>query len=256
MAESDSTPEVRPCAKCGTSDRYKDGRCKQCSRDSCKKYHTEHREKANADSAARYALDKEKHKAYSKAWAAANREKSREIKAKWAKENPEKIRAKNARYYQENREALLEKAREWERKNRDKSNASDRAWRRANPERHKAAYTARRKKNPEQYKAVQAAYRKRNPESVRFRDYARRAIGKRSTGNAKGLIARLIKLQRGLCPCCKQPLGDDFHLDHITPLSRGGAAGEENIQLMRAICNQQKSAKDPIDFMQSRGFLL
>lgn len=116
--------------------------------------------------------------------------------------------------------------------------------------------TAWRKNNPDQHKAIQEAYRKRNPEAVRIRDHARRAIGKQSSNNAKGLIKKLVKLQRGLCPCCSLPLGDDFHMDHIIPLALGGSVDASNIQLMRATCNQQKSAKHPVDFMQSRGFLL
>ena len=31
---------------------------------------------------------------------------------------------------------------------------------------------------------------------------------------------------------------------------------DTNIQLLRATCNTSKGAKDPIEFMQSRGFLL
>ena len=250
-----STP-VRPCVKCGTANRYASGKCRACSIAECKKYHEANKEIANANSAAWYAANREKSKEDGRAWAAANREKSRAIKEKWAKANPEKIRAKNVIFYKNNSERLLAAGREWEKANRDKANASDAAWRKNNPERYKAAYTAQRKNKPELYKAIQAAYRKRNPETIRFRDHARRAIGKQSSISAKGLIERLIKLQRGLCPCCNLPLGNDFHMDHIDPIARGGSIGSDNIQLMRAICNMNKSAKHPIDYMQSKGFLL
>lgn len=181
MADSNSTPLVRPRPKCGASDRYADGRCRPCCKEGCKKYHKENKEKANA---------------------------------------------------------------------------STTAWRKKNPERYKATYTAQRKNKPELYKAIQEAYRKRNPEVIRHRDHARRAIGKQSSNAAKGLIQKLIKLQRGLCPCCSLPLGEDFHMDHIIPLALGGSTDADNTQLMRATCNMQKNAKHPIDFMQSRGFLL
>ena len=36
----------------------------------------------------------------------------------------------------------------------------------------------------------------------------------------------------------------------------GGLNADSNMQLLRAECNLQKSAKHPVDFMQSRGFLL
>lgn len=40
------------------------------------------------------------------------------------------------------------------------------------------------------------------------------------------------------------------------PLARGGTNQRTNLQLLCPPCNLSKSAKDPIDFMQSRGFLL
>lgn len=56
--------------------------------------------------------------------------------------------------------------------------------------------------------------------------------------------------------CCGLPLGDNYHIDHIMPLALGGSNTDDNIQLLRQRCNNQKCAKHPVDFMQSRGFLL
>jgi 5-methylcytosine-specific restriction endonuclease McrA len=81
---------------------------------------------------------------------------------------------------------------------------------------------------------------------------------KRANGGtlSKGLAEKLFKLQQGKCPCCKQPLGRNYHLDHIVPTALGGSNSDDNMQLLRATCNHQKHAKHPIDFMQQRGFLL
>lgn len=46
------------------------------------------------------------------------------------------------------------------------------------------------------------------------------------------------------------------HLDHIVPVAMGGPNIDENIQLLRQRCNNQKHSKHPVDFMQQRGFLL
>ncbi len=73
---------------------------------------------------------------------------------------------------------------------------------------------------------------------------------------SSGLSKKLFKLQKGKCACCKEPLGNNFHMDHIMPLALGGANEDWNIQLLRQTCNNQKRAKHPIDFMQKRGFLL
>jgi 5-methylcytosine-specific restriction endonuclease McrA len=86
----------------------------------------------------------------------------------------------------------------------------------------------------------------------------RRARKNASAGKLSfNLAEKLFKLQHGKCACgCKKHLGKDYHLDHIMPLALGGANTDNNIQLLRKQCNWQKHAKHPIDFMQSRGFLL
>ena len=123
----------------------------------------------------------------------------------------------------------------------------------ANPEKTKAYKSA----NLERTRAAIAAWQKANPEARRIYKQNRQAR-KRANGGAlsQGLSERLFRLQKGKCPCCSQPLGDDYHLDHIVPIYRGGANIDSNIQLLRQRCNNQKRAKDPIEFMQSRGFLL
>jgi 5-methylcytosine-specific restriction endonuclease McrA len=109
--------------------------------------------------------------------------------------------------------------------------------------------------NKEHCNAVVAARRAANTEATRIQKLNRR--GRASGGKlSKGLSVRLFKLQRGKCACCGQPLGTDYHLDHIMPLALGGSNTDENIQLLRATCNRQKNAKHPIDFTQQRGFLL
>lgn len=69
-------------------------------------------------------------------------------------------------------------------------------------------------------------------------------------------IDRLLRLQRGCCACCSRVLRGSFHRDHIVPLARGGTNDIYNIQLTCPTCNQRKHAKDPIEWAQSRGFLL
>ncbi|MBU9359553.1 HNH endonuclease [Burkholderia multivorans] len=47
-----------------------------------------------------------------------------------------------------------------------------------------------------------------------------------------------------------------FPNDDIEPLARGGSNDIANIQLLCRTCNLSKHARDPVEFMQSRGFLL
>lgn len=146
----------------------------------------------------------------------------------------------------------------WVASNRDKHKSSTAAWFKANPGKAKA-YTAKWcAANKDKKKAYNAKWYSANPEARRIHDNNRRAREHANGGRlSRGLEKRLFKLQRGKCACgCKQPLGDDFHMDHRTPLALGGSNTDDNIQLLRAECNLQKHAKHPIDFMQSKGFLL
>jgi 5-methylcytosine-specific restriction endonuclease McrA len=156
--------------------------------------------------------------------------------------------------------------------NKVKCGNSSAAWAKANPERRKASHAAWRllnkakcnadssaycAANKEKRAATNARWRKKHPEATRV--YAQnRSARQRANGGklSTGLSAKLFKLQRGLCPCCGKTLGADFHLDHIIPIKLGGMNIDSNIQLLRKRCNIQKSAKHPIEFMQSRGFLL
>lgn len=163
----------------------------------------------------------------SKVWIAANPEKRAAQRLAWEKANPERLITTNAAYAERNAERI--KAR-------------------------KAAYYAN---NAEKFKAINIEWSKKNPGVKRIYDINRRAMKKAQGGQlSKGIKQKLFKLQKGMCPCCHLPLGADYHLDHIKPLALGGSNTDDNVQLLRAKCNLQKNATHPIDFMQSRGFLL
>lgn len=143
----------------------------------------------------------------------------------------------------------------WYADNREKQKAAASAWYAANRDKAKATAARYRANNPDKYKAAIAQWHAANPEARRTIRQNRRA---RKNGGklSRGLRDKLFKLQRGKCACCGEPLGDYFHLDHIMPLALGGTNTDDNMQLLRAKCNSQKSAKHPVDFMQSKGLLL
>lgn len=161
----------------------------------------------------------------SKAWKLANPEKVKEQKAKWHQKNKERRNAASS----------LKPITEQKRK-------TNSAWNLLNKE-HKKLYNAE--------------YEKLHPESANIRKMKRRARIKKSSGSISiGLKKKLLILQKGKCACCGQNLGENYHLDHIVPLSLGGLNVDGNMQLLTARCNLQKGPKHPVDFMQSRGFLL
>lgn len=175
-------------------------------------------------------------------WAQANPEKKKANSAAWVAANPVRSKATNAAYYANNK---------------DKAKSDTSAWRAANPEKVRAYKDAYYKANAEKVKMASVVWGKAHPESHRITEQNRRAKKRAAGGRlSKSLSAQLFKLQRGKCACCGQRLGKDFHLDHSMPLALGGSNTDGNMQLLRSTCNLQKSAKHPVDFMQSRGFLL
>ena len=86
----------------------------------------------------------------------------------------------------------------------------------------------------------------------------RRAREKNSLGLvSRGIRDKLFKLQQGMCICCRADLNTTkANLDHVIPLAKGGMHDDKNLQLLCQTCNNQKYSKDPIDFMQEKGFLL
>ena len=166
--------------------------------------------------------------------------------------NPEKTKASTAKWRAANQEKVKETLANWRAANQERTKATSAAWRAANPEK---VMTYRASENS---KSATAAWRAANPKARRLHVHNYQAR-KRENGCrlSIGLADKLLKLQKGKCACgCKQPLGDNYHLDHIMPLALGGTNTDDNIQLLRSTCNQQKHAKHPIDFMQQRGFLL
>lgn len=228
-----ATPIVRACPRCGTNERDKRGTCIPCRRETARLYREVNRDKVRALAnklRPRYA---EKTKAANAAYRAANKDKIKAYQEKYCEARREEARRRAADYLDANREAINAKARA----NYDPATS----WERLNPEEAKA-------------------YRKAYVASVRHKRaaYEQNRRAKKASGGELpvDIVQRLLELQKGKCACCAKPLKGLYHLDHIMPISRGGENTERNVQLLLPQCNLSKNAKDPIEYMQSKGFLL
>jgi 5-methylcytosine-specific restriction endonuclease McrA len=172
--------------------------------------------------------------------------------------NRDKIREKKAVYRAANADKLNFSKAAWCAANADKITAYSKSYYTANADRIKASQSVYRYANASKVRVLNAAYRKANPTTVRLAHQNRRARKSGAGGKlSHGLAVKLFKLQRGKCVCgCAQPLGKNYHLDHIMPLFLGGSNMDDNIQLLRSTCNLQKGFAHPADFMRSRGFLI
>ncbi len=188
---------------------------------------------------------------------AAMKAKRQAYRAEWKRKNAARVKAVNDIWREKNAEKMTNTTTEWRKKHPEKVRAYTAAWAARNPEKETARWAAQYAKDPERNKKKCAEWRKNNPDKLRIYSQNYRA-NKEASGEklSFGLAEKLFKLQRGKCACCGLPLGDDYHMDHIIPLKLGGPNNDANIQLLRQRCNGQKNAKHPIDFMQSRGFLL
>lgn len=219
---------MKTCIRCGSQEFNKKGDCKPCANMRSKAYHVKHREQLLAKMAKR------------------------------KENNPEKIKIERANSYAKNPDKAKIDSATWYLKNHDKAIETRNIWRKENPLIKKASDARWAKENPEMVKKNKLRYYENNPDCHRIAKHKRRA---RKIGNggtlSRGISKKLFILQKGICACgCRQLLGSDYHLDHRMPLSLGGSNTDDNVQLLTSTCNLQKGAKHPIDFMQSRGFLL
>jgi len=208
------------CTRCGetkpVAEFYKNCRQKTGLTSHCKSCVSDHQKLT-------YTQNHDKQIARSAAYRNANQEKRKAICAAWRAANKEKIASSAAAYAAKNKDAIAAR----NAKNSKKNVARANAWRIANPDKRRSYYHNRE---------------------------ARKA-GNGGTHTAAD-IHNLLTLQKSKCACCRKSIKHGYHVDHIVPVCRGGANDKSNLQLLCPPCNMTKNAKDPVDFMQSRGLLL
>ena len=143
----------------------------------------------------------------------------------------------------------------------NKARQTERIWRRkwhaANREWLLAVKRANYRKHAAKIAAANEAARKKNPDYARSRVRNYRARKRQAQGEHTGTdVAAILKAQNGRCAYCREKVGDRYHIDHITPLSRGGTNDRGNLQIACGKCNRSKSDIDPIQFAQRLGRLL
>lgn len=217
-----------PCRRGHSSPRRtSDGKCVECLRENDAKRYQRH-------------SSKRKHAAKSAYWASPETKKA--AVRKYRELNAEALKAKRKQDYAENSEEIK---------------ASVKARRHANPDVNKAAcrryYSANSAKCREQNKR----WSRENPDEYRAIRGSIRAKRKRAVGKFSPDDLRRIRAQQGdKCACCKSALNGKGEIDHIAPLSKGGTNFPNNLQLLCKPCNCAKGARDPIEFMQSKGYLI
>lgn len=153
--------------------------------------------------------------------------------------------------YHENPEKYQQKANEYAAANRELVNSRRMLYYENNKEMVLAKQKKYRRENAELVKKQEAKRRKDNPEIHRGKHRRRRALrfnAEHEPYTAHDLNAVWHK-QRGFCHYCATPLFAYYHIEHKTPLSRGGADKLSNICLACPTCNLRKGTKTAEEFM-------
>tara|TARA_R110002167_G_scaffold104976_2_gene270275 strand:- start:915 stop:1439 length:525 start_codon:yes stop_codon:yes gene_type:complete len=145
----------------------------------------------------------------------------------------------SAEYKQNNKEKVLERNKEYYQNNKEQI---------------KEYYKEYYQDNKEQINEQQKEYKQNNPHKRREQNRKRRALKQRNTHKPYN-EDQVLKLYGTDCHICKKPISlsanrssgapgweQGLHLDHVIPLSKGGADTLENVKPAHGLCNMQKSA--------------
>lgn len=199
---------------------------------------------------------------------ARRREYMRARRAAMSNEQRERERVLGRAQYMKHRDANLLRMKQWREKNPGAAAESSKQWRELNPGRQAELNRAWKEANAERYAAYVAARReeknaknrewqRKNKDLSRAKSAKRRTLKAANGGHhTRDDIAAILKLQRKRCAVCKDHLDSAYEVDHIHPVAKGGSNDRSNLQILCPLCNRRKGAKDPLDFMQARGFLL
>lgn len=164
----------------------------------------------------------------------------------WQSTNQERVNGYKRKYREGNKGLLAEKSRIYSANNKERKIAYQRVWRETNKEyvvkRNHAYYQS----NKLRYAESACRWRAANRDAMRARDHRHRARKLNVEGSYTALdIKAQYERQDGKCYYCKSRVGNNYHVDHVVPMSRGGSNSPENIVIACPKCNQSKGDKLP-----------
>lgn len=181
--------------------------------------------------------------------------------ASYRKSHPDKILAKrtffNERYYKENKQSIAEKGKVYRQGNQEILKKRKRTYYTMNSPAILAKVKSRYQSKRKEIIAQAIAWAKANRDKRKSYESNRRACILRAGGRFSAFdIERICKAQRFKCAICRCCIKVKFHIDHIIALANGGSNWPRNLQLLCPSCNMKKHTADPIEYMQSLGYLI
>jgi len=211
-------------------------KCYECKREGGRRRYKANPERANENSRRWREANPERTRENNRRWREANPERARELPRQWRVANSEHLREKARQRYWANPEKHREKVRQRQQDNPEQKRKSVRCWQEANRERTRK--NARR-------------WGKANPERRRAIKHTRRS---RKNGNGEPITTAEHReweaAQPKVCEYCNADCSDEYHVDHIQPLSKGGPHQVHNLAIACPSCNCRKSDRDPDEFLE------
>lgn len=167
---------------------------------------------------------------------------SNQYGAQYKREHRDKVRQHHRNYYWSHREERIAQARGYRGANR----VASKKWRQSHLAQARKASREYYAAHREQIQERIMRWHKEHPESHRAADARRRArkLGNGGTHTADD-IKRQGQAQKWRCWWCGDNCEEEYHADHLVPLSRGGHNDISNIVVACPTCNLSKHDKMP-----------
>jgi len=176
-----------------------------------------------------YVANAEHARQYSSQWVRDNYERAKATRKEWVKNNPEKVKAYHRKSYQKHKAKKMEYKRLYKKRKGDSYRKQARD------------YTKR--------------WRAENKEKVRIQWKVRQARKRAASGaHTTKDIRELYELQHRRCGYCGISLFNEYHVDHIMPLSKNGSNDPENLMIACRDCNLSKRDRLFDEWKRVRGW--
>jgi len=193
-------------------------------------------------------VDKRK---YDRLYYLANKDKVKIRNKSWREANKNDKIAGDRLYYLENKENICARTKAYRKANIEKVKKYNREYHHINRDaklKYLQEYVATHK---EQKKEYDKYYYHNNKIKVLKNVHAYKVRRLNAEGTfTKEEIINLYSSQGARCYYCSVNIESGYHIEHMTPLSRGGSNWIDNICLSCASCNLSKQAKTVKEFME------
>lgn len=151
------------------------------------------------------------------------------------------------------RPCVAAKSAEYRKAHPDRERAAQRRWQLAHPEKMRAKTARSKARYPGRYRARYAAWQKENAERCQAHTAARRALKRNAPGDGVSpeQWEEVLAGSLGLCAYCGEPTAA-LTMDHVEPLTRGGAHDPANVVAACLACNSSKHNYPLIVWMARR----